>query len=356
MIPGPGVLSILAALLPAAIGLALWRYARRRRTVAAALGDPSLLARLSGRDPGRPPRRRIAFVLAASIALSAALLASRAHLDAADATSGSDLVIVLDVSNSMLVEDVPPNRLEAARSLALDVVRERPNARIGLVVFAGEATVLAPPTRDHATVRMLLEIAAPEFATQTGSDAAAGLRQATALLAGNPGGGTVLLFSDGEPVGEGERAENLADAVRRATMVGATVHAVATGTPRGGPVPDIEPESGARIGWKREPGTGEIAISALDAESLEAMAAPTGGEVFVLSDGTAGSVIMDRTRDGTGPGPARTAGFPAPYAWFCGLALLLLLAERLLDGRDPGYGGVRRVGPGDRKRGGESRP
>ncbi|MYK87760.1 MAG: VWA domain-containing protein, partial [Acidobacteria bacterium] len=73
------------------------------------------------------------------------------------ATDGIDIVLVLDLSSSMLAQDLEPNRIGAAREAAASFVRRRPNDRIGLVVFAGEAFTQAPLTLDHRVVTTLIE-------------------------------------------------------------------------------------------------------------------------------------------------------------------------------------------------------
>jgi Ca-activated chloride channel homolog len=329
--------------IPALMLLACALFVRRRRRAAAVLGGRHVDGGRSGADLHAIPWPRLTLVVLAAAALGIAAADPRWGAgDPAAATADRDVILVLDVSNSMRVEDVAPNRLELQRRAAERLVAARSRDRIGLVVFAGEASVLAPPTRDHPAIHMLLAAANPEIARQTGSAPAAGLRQALALLAGAPAGGRVIvLISDGEPVDEAVQRDAALEAAARAAGMGVVINTLGAGTPAGGPVPDIDFETGARRGWKRDPETGAIAISRLHAEVLREIAEATGGEYRELA--TAGAIehVVRRIDDAIPREVRETGGEGAPrYAWFVLAALALMGAERVVDRRG-------RAGEGD---------
>jgi Ca-activated chloride channel homolog len=335
----------LAVTIPLLMGVALVLYVRRRRRAAAALGDPALVRRLAGMDLRALPRRRIALMLAAALALGVAAADPRWGADArAEATGPRDVVLVLDASNSMRVEDTSPNRLERQRAAALRIADALQADRIGLVVFAGESAVLSPPTLDRGATRMLIEAVHPEIAVQTGTATGAGIRAAASLLAvgpPHPGGRVMILISDGEPIDPEVEEPAALEAARRAARLGIRIHALGVGTARGGPVPDVDPETGRRLGHKTDPFTGATAISRLDETTLRALARQTRGSYHHLDDSGAVDALLARLGGPTGgPGP-REGGPPAPrYAWPVALALLALGLDSLGERR--GRSGARR--------------
>jgi Ca-activated chloride channel homolog len=322
----------LAALLPAVAAVAYLLYWRRRRHAAAALGDPALVRRLVGTDLRRFPRRSATLVGVAAAALGVAAAGPRWGDDAPPEREGppADLVLVLDVSNSMLVRDVAPDRLERQREAARAVVARAAGGRVGLVVFAGSGHVVAPLTTDHAMIGMYLDALSPGMAYQGGSAVSSGIRQAVRLIR-VPGEarrtGALVLVSDGE-AHESEAAIRLATS--EASRARVPVHAVGVGTERGGPVPDVDPVTGLGSGYKREP-TGEVAVSRLDRDLLRTVARATGGTYMDADEPGA--------LDELAAALARVRGVPgAPvpgnrYAWFVALALVLVAADAAADAR-----------------------
>lgn len=112
-------------------------------------------------------------------------------------TEGVDVVITLDISTSMLAKDYRPNRLQAAKRAALEFIQDRPNDRIGLVVYAGEACTLCPATFDHSTVERLMSRADPGF-LQDGTAIGQGLAvAASGLDYSRAERRVIILLSDG---------------------------------------------------------------------------------------------------------------------------------------------------------------
>jgi Ca-activated chloride channel family protein len=143
-------LLVLAFVLPLAILFAVLQHTRRRRRVAAALGDARLVARLGGAGLSRFPWLRLSFLLLAGVALGLAAAGPRWGMRELETTTRSrSIVFALDISKSMNARDVQPSRLERERILARRILRELASDRIGLVVFAGRAYILAPLTTDH---------------------------------------------------------------------------------------------------------------------------------------------------------------------------------------------------------------
>ena len=188
------------------------------------------------------------------------------------ATDGIDVVLVLDLSSSMLAEDLEPNRIGAARQVAADFVRGRRNDRIGLVVFAGEAFTQAPLTLDHRVVTTLieeLEVGVVEDGTAIGM----GLATAVKRLADSRAESKVIvLLTDGR---NNRGAVDPATAARMARALGVRIYAVGAGARGIARVPVDDPLFGRRYASMQVD---------VDDETLEEMASLTGGRYFRATD------------------------------------------------------------------------
>jgi Ca-activated chloride channel family protein len=329
----------LIVLFPALLLAALLLWWRRRREVAEALGDPALVRRLAGTELRRFPVGRAALLLPAGALLGVAAAGPRwGDFDPGAARGRGDVVLVLDASNSMLVQDVAPSRLERERALARGLVERLGGSRVGLVAFGGSGHPLSPLTTDASAIHLYLDALSPEIVNQSGTSLDSALRHALALLGAageGQAGGSIVLMSDGEAL---EPPEMLAASIGNARRLGVPVHTVGIGTAAGGPVPDVNPETGERRGFKREP-TGATAVSRLDAATLARIAQETGGTSRTLPD--ADGVAELATAAAQGGRAAGRNGAPVPdnrYEWFLGLALVLIAVDALVDrgrrGRD----------------------
>jgi len=300
-------------------GLAL--TVRRRRMVASALGDASILRQLLGYDIAVVPPLTLTAVAAGGIAIALALLDP--GLGAPRSAGGDAVVLVLDASGSMLATDVGPTRLDLQRSFARSLAADLAGRPIGVVAFAGRAFTLTPPTTDPAAIEMYLATIDPTVVTQSGSSLGPALRQAAALLGGpdRAGAGTIILFTDGDETEDRTAAIDAASLARRG---GSVVHTVAVGTPSGGPVPALDPTSGVTDGFLRDAGGG-LHISRSDPALLRTIARRGGGIAVSALDTGASETLGARIGPGASP---RRGGIPA-YAWLAVAALLLLSLEPL---------------------------
>jgi Ca-activated chloride channel family protein len=187
-------------------------------------------------------------------------------------TEGIDIVLALDISSSMLAEDLTPNRVGAAKQVAADFVRGRRNDRIGLVIFAGEAYTQVPLTLDYGVVSDLLDelqVGMVEDGTAIGM----GLATAVKRLQGSDAESkVVILLTDGR----NNRGE--VDPVTAAQMAQAfdiRVYAIGAGTRGEAPIPVADPMFGRR--YVRMPVD-------IDEEALQEVAELTGGQYFRATD------------------------------------------------------------------------
>lgn len=301
----PEYLWLLGAVLLAA-GLHAVGDARRRRLAAAfpPLGSPA----------GR--RRKAACFLAGLLltALGAAGPEIGTEAAAVPAPAPHHLVIALDCSRSMLARDLAPDRLGAAKALVLDVLARLPGVRAGLVAFAGRAWLACPVTADRTALALFLETVSPGEAPLGGTNPAAALEASRLALAGIPGGGAVLLVSDGEATVAGD-APWPADT---------PLLTVAVGGPAPTPVPD---GSG---GYLRD-AAGRPVLAGVDAAALAAMAGP-GGAFRLAPDAPdpAGAIAKALTPlRGADVTPAATNRPADRTGLFLALGLALLLADLL---------------------------
>ena len=188
------------------------------------------------------------------------------------ATDGIDIVLALDLSSSMLAEDLEPNRIGAARQVAADFVRGRLNDRIGLVVFAGEAFTQAPLTLDHRVVTTLieeLEVGIIEDGTAIGMGLATAVKRLGDSSAESK---VIVLLTDGQ---NNRGAIDPTTASQMAQALGVRIYAIGAGTRGSASVPVDDPLFGRRYASMQVD---------IDDEALEELAALTGGRYFRATD------------------------------------------------------------------------
>ena len=256
-----------------AIPALVYVYARRRRSAAIRYSDVESLRESDVRRTGR--RRHALFALRV-LALAALIVAfSRPQTGVTSETvsaEGIDIVLAIDVSSSMLAEDLEPNRLEAAKAVAREFVEGRRNDRIGLVVFAGEAFTQVPLTLDYSVVTDLLgqmEVGMIEDGTAVGMGLATAVKR---LQASDAESQVVVLLTDGRnntgeigPVTAGQMAQAL----------GVRVYTIGAGSQGMARVPIYDRPRGRRYV------TVEVDI---DEASLQEVAETTGGRYFRATD------------------------------------------------------------------------
>lgn len=274
----PALLGLLA--LPAVLGLLTVAAFRWKRNVSARLGDPAVVRRLVDPRTGRYQRGKTVLRLLAAVFLVLALAGPRwGALFQEIQRRGIDVVIAVDVSASMLAEDVKPNRLtQAKRELTL-LIDGLEGDRVGLVAFAGGAFLQCPLTLDYGAARTLLDLIGPDLIPRPGTDLAAALRQALdAFPRGLRKYKAVVLLTDGE-----DHSGALEAAVSRASEEGVRIFPIGFGSPQGEIIP-LRDESGSLSGYKKDK-DGQTVVSKLDEKALRAMAEKTGGTYFPASQG-----------------------------------------------------------------------
>lgn len=232
------------------------------------------------------------------------------------------LVIALDVSQSMLVDDVDGGRFDRARAVMTEIVENLPGWKVGLVAFADEAQVFCPLTGDTRALITLAQRARPGSELKPGSNHELALAKSQELLGARPG--AVLMLSDGEQLaGEASRA------VREFKESGTMLIAVGVGTEAGGKIPSGTDLFGQPI-FRTYRGT--LVTSRLDARGLKALASETGGHYLdAASPGTAQRALQILKERG-GNASAGEPGIPlsaVPLA----LSVALLIGEAAFSAR-----------------------
>jgi Ca-activated chloride channel homolog len=244
----PTYLSSLAAV-PAAVALFLWAAWHRRRALRR-FGDPGIVSRLASTVSSRRRRWKAATVAGAVLLLGIALAGPRFGTQLREIKrEGVDLVIALDVSRSMLAEDVAPNRLERARNEIKRLLTELQGDRVGLVTFAGDAFIQCPLTTDYSAVRLYLDVADPSLIPTPGTDFGVAFRMAVQAF-GNPDDGetrtrALLIVSDGE-----NHIADVDEMVALARREGIVVFAAGVGETAGAPIPIYE--NGRHVAYQRD--------------------------------------------------------------------------------------------------------
>lgn len=315
---------LVLAAVPLAFGL--WRWRRRARVLRYA--DAELLpwaANVSDARAGggvRAVLHALAWVL---LALAAAGPRLPLPLYEGQATPRHLLtvMVVLDVSASMRATDVAPDRLGRARLELLDWLPRLAGERVGLIVYAGEAGMLLPPTDDAALLARALDQVDPRLIEAPGTHLAAALDLARTHLAAAPGQAkAVLLVTDAEADSIDAAAQDAVEALRAAHV---PLFVLGVGTEAGAPVP--------LPGGGYAESDGAPVTSRMAASAYRQWANASGGRFVAVSDGDADWAALHNGGLGALPGdplpPEAAAAWRELYAWCLVPALVLLMATAL---------------------------
>ncbi len=188
---------------------------------------------------------------------------------------GIETVIALDISNSMLAEDIAPNRLEKAKNIISKLIDKFDNDKVGLIVFAGDAFVQLPITNDFISAKMFLESITPELISRQGTDIGAAINMAMKSFTPNEEvGKAIIVITDGENHEGGAE-----EAAKAAAEKGMNVYMLGVGTTDGAPIPTGKPNE------FRKDKNGNVVMTRLN-EEMGQQIAKAGGGAYIRVDNT----------------------------------------------------------------------
>ena len=187
--------------------------------------------------------------------------------------SGVELMVAVDVSNSMLAEDLTPNRMQRAQQVLSRLIDQLQNDKVGLLVFAGNAYVQMPMTADASSAKMFLKSIHPGMVPLQGTAIGSAIRMSMDLFsADTQAGKSIIVITDGE-----NHEDDAVAVAKIAREKGITVHVLGVGTPQGSPIPIEGTQS-----FRRDK-QGNIVVTKLNETMCQEIAA-AGGGMYVRAD------------------------------------------------------------------------
>ena len=266
--------------LPILVAIFMWSAWLRRRQLHK-LVEPQTAIRIITVSSGWKRTARAVLIVVAAGFMILALARPRwgTSLEPIE-TRGVDVLLAVDVSRSMLTEDVRPSRLALARAAAGELADRLGGDRVGLIAFAGSAQTICPLTLDRGALHLYLSLLSTDLISQQGTVITDAMRTAMDLFQQREGSRQILvLITDGEGH-EGDPVE----LAREAAKEGIIIYTVGVGTPAGQPIP-------LPSGSYKMDAQGNVVTSRLDVESLRRVAEATGG-IYVPA-ATAGDAIEE---------------------------------------------------------------
>jgi len=302
---------------------------RRRRKALADFGDPDLTAYLMPDASISAYRWKIIFVVTGLGLLIFAAAGPRMGSKLKEVEQkGREVIIALDVSNSMLAEDIKPSRIGRARQLISRMVDDMENDKIGLIVFAGAAYTQIPITDDYPSVKMFLETTGPDAVSRQGTAIGSAIELAAnsfpsdsqeAEEEGSVRNRAIIVITDGE-----NHEDDALAAARDARERGISIYTIGLGDPAGVPIP-VAPGSTE----KRRNRDGTVVVSKLNEELLKEIAKIGEGAYIPVNRINNLMDELDKLQK-TEMKKKVYADFTERYQYFAGFAILILVIETLV--------------------------
>lgn len=319
----------LLVLVPVLVVMHVLSNLRRRRKLAE-YGDAELLSRLMPDASSVRPNIRF-WLLFASYTLCCFLLA-RPQFGSKQETitrKGIETVIALDISNSMLAEDVAPSRLDKSKRIISNLVDRFQDDKVGLIVFAGDAFVQLPITSDFISAKVFLNAISPGLISRQGTDIKTAIELATRSFTPNEGvGKAIIIITDGEDF-EGGAVEAAAAAAEK----GYRIYVMGVGLPTGTPIP------GERRGEFRKDKDGNVVMTHLNEEMCRNIAAAGKGAYFYVDNSNAAEKALQKEFDKLAKADVETTvytEYDEQFAIIAWIILVIMLFEIFIcESRNP---------------------
>ncbi|TWO33838.1 VWA domain-containing protein [Seonamhaeicola sediminis] len=239
---------------------------------------------------------------------------------------GVDIVFAVDVSKSMLAEDVAPNRLEKAKQLVTQIINNLASDRVGIIAYAGRAFPQLPITTDYASAKMFLQGMNTDMLSSQGTAISEAIKLATTYFDNEEQTNRVLIIiSDGE-----DHSEEAAAVAEQASEEGIRIFTIGVGDVKGGPIPIKR--NGVVLNYKKD-NEGETVITRLNEEMLQEIAKEANGAY--INGKITKNVVEDikeilSNMDKTEFEAKQFADFKDQFQWFLGFGIFFLLLDVFL--------------------------
>ncbi len=236
---------------------------------------------------------------------------------------GIDIVFAIDVSKSMLCEDVAPSRLEKSKQIVSQIINQLVGDRIGIVAYAGSAFPVLPITTDYGVAKMFLQSMNPSMVSSQGTSLDEAIKLSSTYFDDDKKTSKLLiLISDGE-----DHSEGAIDAAEEASKLGLKIITIGVGTAKGGPIP--LKENGRVLSFKRDQND-VVVVTKLNEESLKVISKNTKGG-YVNGNNT--KEVLEYVKNAldniekTEFEAQQFTDYNSQFQWFLGISFFLLLLD-----------------------------
>jgi len=242
---------------------------------------------------------------------------------------GVDVVFAIDVSKSMLAEDISPSRILKAKQILSKAIDELVNDRIGIIVYAGKAYAQLPLTTDYTAAKMFLRTIDTDMVPTQGTDIGNAVEMALSYFeSGKEQNRVLFILSDGE-----SHEEGALEASELASENGIVIHAIALGTLEGGPIPIKR--NGVIKGYKKD-NQDKVVVTKMDPEMLQQLAVSTEGS-FMDGTNTKETIEFIKTSlakmEQVESETEMYTDYEDQFQWFLALALLFFILDFIVPNR-----------------------
>lgn len=301
---------------------------KRKQRQLQEFGDKELMAQLMpDASKSRPIWKFCLLIVAFVLLIVAAARPQYGQKESTVKRQGIEVMVALDISNSMLAEDVAPNRLDRAKQMLSKMIDNMVDDKVGLVVFAGEAFTQLPITCDYVSAKMFLNTITPNLIQTQGTAIGTALQTAISSFGSleSEAGRAIVLITDGE-----NHEDDAIAAAKQAHELGMQVFVIGIGKPEGAPIP----KPGTNDYFKDR--SGQVVVSKLNEEMCQQIA-EAGSGVYVRCDNTNTAMrALQQELDRIATTELETtvyADYNEQYQSFALIALLLLMIEFFIMSR-----------------------
>lgn len=314
------LLPILAAIF---LWVEIWKRKKQKE-----FGNPNMVQKLSPEKSNFKPALKFLVILLGLSMLIFALVNPKIGTKVEKVKrEGIDIVFAIDISKSMLAEDIAPNRLEKSKQIVSQIINSLGSDRIGIIAYAGSAFPVLPITTDYNVAKMFLQSMNPGMVSSQGSSLEEAIKLSESYFEGSPNTSKLMIMvTDGEDHSEGAK-----DAAEEAKKMGMKIITIGIGTTAGGPIPNKK--NGVIESFHRDKKTGEVVVTKLRPEALETIAkAAKGGYI----NGSNTKEVVDFIKKSlnniqkTEFEATEMKNFQSQFQWFLGFGFFFLMLDIFL--------------------------